>query len=162
MLPAPNTARRHVETLPAKQVSRKKRSIGRRLPETLLVTLPVAVLFGLALLYLTQHVYVLHLGVQIKDAQRAIQQAEQQHAFLQLRLTQARSLAEIERTARDELGMTDPDTTALLILEQEQHHPSATALNESFADEPKLFDVVAEWLNQWIPGGGVEAGRLEP
>jgi len=128
----------------------------------LLICLMAAVVVCCAVFYLHQRVVTMQLSVKIAQLEQRLAQLKQEQDHLLLTLEQQNRLANIEKFAREQLGMIDPVHTEMLVM-QTKKAPKIDNSGWTDSEVPErsnLFTVVAGWLNGLLPVGGVEAGRI--
>ncbi len=142
-----------------KQQSRRKKR--KRMPETLLVCLVALFCVTGCLLYLGHQIHTMRLNVILTNLNQEIYLVQQEQAHLMLTLKQASRLSVIENTARLDLGMVEPSRTTVVVTTpaDDQYSTSDGWIADSTRSD-NVFEVVADWLNRWLPVGGVEAGRI--
>lgn len=143
--------------------SRKRRGKKRRsrVPETVIICGLAACVVLVACLYLVQQVQTMHLTVRTSQLERQFASVLRDNEILQLEIDSTRALATIESIARNELGMVEP-SQATIIVTAPQESIEASGQGWLAQSEPGngMIEVVADWLNRWLPLGGVEAGRI--
>lgn len=141
----------------------KPKAKKKRVPECLVVLTLACVCVALCLLYLDQKVKTMHLNVEIGQLEQELEKLYEENAHLVLELESVQRLTYIEAVARGQLGMVEPENASLLVMSgvEQQRTPQAPGwVGEEESQNPGIFVMVAEWLNQVLPIGGVEAGRI--
>lgn len=141
-------------------VSNRKHKV--RVPLPALICLTAMLVACGAFYYLHQQVVTMQLSVNIGILEKQLTELQQEQEYLLLTLKEASRLTTIEAIARQELGMVDPTGTHILVLNTQQNlNPDAGGWIDTHEEQYNhLFARIASWLNQLLPVGGVEAGRL--
>ena len=140
-----------------KRVRRKR----KRLPETVLICAVAAIVIIGCCLYLGQQLHTMRLSATITSLERDIQTMQQEQDHLLIALNQARRLSTVEAIARYELGMVDPVQATIVATDvPDTYQILAGGWTDSEEGQDNIFEAVAEWINRWLPLGGVEAGRI--
>lgn len=147
-----------------KQTQNKNRQSNRkRVPESLLILMLACICVGLCLFYLEQKVKTMHYNVKIGQMQQELDKLYEENSHLVLELESVQRLTFVEAVARAQLGMVEADSASLLAMsipEDISLFNTEGWVAESSQEKHGLFVVVADWLNQLLPIGGVEAGRI--
>lgn len=143
--------------LPSSNYKRKK-----RVPLPVLICLTAMLVVCAAFYYINQQVVTMQLSVEIGILERQLADLQQEQEYLLLSLKETNRLTTIEAVARQELGMVDPVGTQVLVLNTQQNvNPDAGGwIDVEEEQHNHLFTQIANWLNQLLPVGGVEAGRI--
>ena len=152
----------HYEPVPNAVLPVSSRKRKQRVPLPVLICLMAALVVCCAFYYLHQQVVAMHLSLEIGIMERQLAELQQEQEYLLLSLKEASRLTTIEAVARQELGMVDPAGTQILVLNTQQHlNPDTGGWMDTQAEpNSHLFARIADWLNQLLPVGGVEAGRI--
>lgn len=138
-----------------------KRAKRKQCPETVLICLVAFLFAGICILYLGQQVSLMRLSVQLSELEAEYRTVQQENEMLQLRLSQARSLSNIEAIARNQLGMVEPNQSNMLVVApRDRIEPVRGDWQEESGSQGGMFQMVADIINRWLPLGGVEAGRI--
>lgn len=146
-------------------VKTSKRKQKSQIPAVAVICCIAVMLVSCAIFYLNQQVTSMQLFVQINNLEQKRDTLKREQGHLVIELQQASRLASIEAIARHQLGMVDPVGAEMLVMAPKNNQvtivengwietETSESVNNSF------FVAVADWLNQLLPVGGVEAGRI--
>ncbi len=144
------------------QEKKKPHLKKKRMPIPMFICIVATLIVGSAIFYLNQQVVSMQLNVQINNLERQLADLVQEHNHMLMSLEQTTRLSYIESVARNELGMINPSNTEMLVMNNDgshSHENSGWIDNDPYQPY-NLFTVVADWFNQLMPVGGVEAGRI--
>lgn len=150
------------KVVPQRKVKRKR----RRFPATLKICLLAACCVFIAILYLQQQMTGYYLNLNIAELEEQVNLIEQRNEYLKLKLESERSIQKIETIARTELGMIQPESSTILVLNRPERQLAGEQSrwledqNDHDTDGGVLATLAA-WLNKAVPLGGVEAGTLQ-
>lgn len=133
----------------------------RRLPETMVVFAAAILLTTLALTYLGQQVYTMHLNVTRQRLEQRLHAEKQKHEQLLVSFNAARSLRNIETIAIEQLGMVaagDPVHLAIYAPVVDPLPLDVMMAHEVETGPYGLFAGVADLWSQWLSLGGVNTG----
>jgi len=82
--------------------------------------LATAIVLAGALLYVWQHIQVIHMGYQVERLNAELSGLIQEEKQLTLKLAQLKSLGRIEGIARSRLRMVDPEPSQIIFLSPER------------------------------------------
>lgn len=152
----------YYDSPPPQQTKPKSKTKRKKLPETMVILFLACLCVALCLFYLGQKVATMHLNVEIGQLERELDKLYEENDHLVLELESVQRLNYIEAIARGQLGMVDPENASLLVMSEpvQSRSPHSSWLDEEEQQKPGLFVMVADWLNQLLPIGGVEAGRI--
>ena len=139
-----------------------KRRRRKRIPIPALICFTAVLFVICALFYIHQQVVTMQLNVQSALLKEQLASLRQEHEHLKLALEETTRLSTIEALARHELGMVDPTGTEMLVMNSKPYsEPTGEGWIGSVPNQHEnIFTTVANWLNQLLPVGGVEAGRI--
>ncbi|MEC9488052.1 MAG: FtsL-like putative cell division protein [Halanaerobium sp.] len=107
--PAPGKAR-------SSSLSKKSRS-GRFM---VFWTILIFFIAGFFILYVGQQVQVAKTQMRLDDMNEVVEELEKENSYLKLQLAERESLDSVEKKAREELGMVQPDEVRYVYVETEQ------------------------------------------
>ena len=84
------------------------------------ILLATAIVLAGALLYVWQHIQVIHMGYQVERLNAELSGLIQEEKQLTLKLAQLKSLGRIEEIARARLRMVDPEPSQIIFLSPER------------------------------------------
>ncbi|MGI6037235.1 MAG: FtsB family cell division protein [Limnochordia bacterium] len=116
-----------------------------------------------ALGYLMVHLNVLALSYELSERQGQLAQVDSHYQFLQYELIKARSPENVERQARERLGMIEPGSYEYIVLSPARDDNLLLAQDTPLvpAGRPTPMNMVSAWIVDWFwPGGQAEAGRI--
>lgn len=151
----------HDKIEPQKKKAVKTQSKRIWQPSAAAICIIAIVFVGCAVLYIGQQVTTMQLSVQLNQMKNHLDRLKQEQGQLVIELEQASRLSTIEAIARYELNMVDPVNAEMIVLDLENEIESGGEGWVIAEDkEENIFTIVAQWINQWLPVGGVEAGRI--
>ncbi len=138
------------------------RPLRKRIPAPIIICVLAILFVSCAILYIGQQVTSMQLSVVIDNHKEQLDRLKQEQGYLVIELEGVSRLEYIESIARQELGMVEPTNAEMLVMYPEQ--VDGYSGNGWFAMEDdqqnSFFATVANWLNQWLPSRGVEAGKI--
>lgn len=148
-----------------RRVKTSKHKQKKRVPAVLSICLIAAMLVSGAIFYLNLQVTSMQLIVRISNVEQQLEQLRREQGHLVIELQQVNRLASIEAIARHQLGMVDPAGAEMLVMGPVGDQLSVVDNNwieegDNENTNSGFFVAVADWLNQLLPVGGVEAGRI--
>lgn len=147
------------EPLISLRPQRKKKHL--RIPAPILVCLVAAMCVFGGLLYLDQDVITMHMHLRINQADEQIASLINEQNILVMELEQSKQLSRVETIARFELGMVEPASAEMLVMAPNNNESNiGDGWLVEAENEQNIFLIVADWLNQLLPAGGVEAGQI--
>ena len=140
----------------------KNKSRHRRVPAPVLICVAAVLFVSCAIFYIGQQVTSMHLNICINNYEERLAELKQEQGYLIIELEQVSRLEYIEAVARRDMGMVDPVNAEMLVMNAKDAVGSEGKGWVAVEDDKNnnLFMTVANWLNKWLPTGGVEAGRI--
>jgi len=140
---------------PVHRTAKRARPVVNFIPVTIICSLLV---LGLSLGYVGQKVRLMRLTYELAQLQNELGEAEREYGYLQLEQEKASSPRQVEKVARERLGMTAPAKVEYLVL------AGSVAAQEEASSEikpaPGIVRSLAAWIERhWPRGGAVEAAR---
>lgn len=151
-----------VDLEPQKRYVTKIRSRRRRIPVPALICVAAVLFVSCAIFYISQQVTSMQLNIRINNYENRLAELKQEQGYLIIELEQVSRLEYIEAAARRDLGMVDPANAEMLVMNPKDviNHEGEGWIAVETNNDNNLFMTVANWLNKWLPTGGVEAGRI--
>ena len=107
-------------------------------------------------LYINQNLAIMDLNSEVDQLQQELEVVQEKQQDLRLELTRETSLAKIERIARDELNMVQPENTQTLVLNQ--HNENQDEIKDQQIDR---FFLAAFFADLWQELNSVKADAPE-
>lgn len=138
-------------------VSREDRS-GISGKAVFIYGLSLAIICSMLIIYIGQTMQITRLNYRINSLEQKLEGIEEQNHQLKLKMAQNSSLSRVEKVARSQLNMKEPEEIEVVVLDQKQPEepasqtPSASQLAQSEAKPDRFFflelvDNLLEGLN---------------
>ncbi|ACL69658.1 Septum formation initiator [Halothermothrix orenii H 168] len=115
----------------------KKSKNNRSVTRVVFTYLIVIIIMGTCIVaYLSQTLTITHLSYKVNELQNELQKIDKENHELSLELARATSLSKIEKIARNELHMVEPEKTEIIVLNNNDTDISNKNKN---SDRDKIF-----------------------
>lgn len=139
---------------PVRRPARRTRPAVNLIPVAIICSLLV---LGLSFGYVGQKVRLMNLTYELARLQNELSEVDREYGYLQLAQKKASSPRQVEKLARERLGMTAPTNVEYLVL------AGSVATQEEASEiqsAPGIVRSLAAWIERfWPRGGAVEAAR---
>jgi len=152
-----DVAQQMATTMPVHYPARRAKRKVNHLPRAILLTL---LSLGLAMGYVSSTVRVMNMTYTLADLRSELAVAQREYGYLSIAVEKARSPQQVEKLARERLGMVTPKSVEYIVLNE-------TLVEKNDAPDmqqtkPGLVRTVAAWLQKYWPHKAtvVAASRL--